>query len=126
MTCIASGSPQPTLQWFKDGAPLVDETGSVLVFEEVSLSSRGIYHCTATNEEGVAVSAQVVLNVLNIRQYLIPALVSFSDLEALVSQFIEQLNSQAAGIEVTGLMSSEIFIYSIELHGSPDRVSSNR
>ena len=127
MRCNATGIPQPDLQWYKEGFLLPGETGSVLVFEEVSLSDRGFYHCTATNNEGIDTSDSAVLSVTNLRQYLTPVYVSFSLSGAedfTVADLVEQLNSQAAGLEVNGLFSSVVFLYRVELFGSPVNVSS--
>ena len=60
---ILSGSPQPEIEWFKDGKPLkdshsvklaFDENHSVLTIREVKLVDEGEYMCTATNKVGTA------------------------------------------------------------------------
>lgn len=71
-SCITSGSPQPDIQWYKDGRPLSGQTSPVLMIREVTLSDRGFYHCSATNTEGTVTSAQAVLNIQGIYQFTVP------------------------------------------------------
>ncbi|MFP4261345.1 MAG: immunoglobulin domain-containing protein [Opitutales bacterium] len=61
---IASGSPEPQIQWYHDGDALPDETGSVLQLDGVTEESGGSYYAVASN--GVspdAVSDAAVLSV---------------------------------------------------------------
>lgn len=71
LTCVVSGSPQPSIQWFKDGAPLPGEVFPSFFIESVDLNDRGVYHCEATNSLGVARSAAAVINIIGIQQYTI-------------------------------------------------------
>ena len=50
LTCIASGVPQPTITWYKDDALLPDEVAPLLLIQDLSLDTRGLYMCVATNE----------------------------------------------------------------------------
>lgn len=62
LSCEATGNPQPSIQWFKDGAALDGEVSTTYVIESVDLSTRGTYYCTATNSEGTATSNPVLVN----------------------------------------------------------------
>ena len=62
-TCIVSGNPQPSITWFKDGVQIPQQMSSVLLIPEVGLSSRGTYHCMATNTQGSNMSADAYLNL---------------------------------------------------------------
>ncbi|WP_221031128.1 immunoglobulin domain-containing protein [Actomonas aquatica] len=58
-----TGSPQPTLQWYKDGQLLAEATGSSLRFSEVTLDHAGTYHVVATNSVGSVQSEPATLTV---------------------------------------------------------------
>ena len=51
LTCRATGSPTPTIHWYKDNRIIRNKNSdpSVLVFTELDLSDRGFYHCVASN-----------------------------------------------------------------------------
>ena len=73
-TVTFTGTPTPTLQWFKDSAPLAGETGATLRIPESQVSDSGTYHVVATNllaPEGVS-SNRVNLTV-NARQETAPS-----------------------------------------------------
>ena len=63
LTCIATGSPQPTIAWYKDGSEIPEEGSPFLVIEEVELSDRGVYWCTAVNTEGNTFSMFAYINI---------------------------------------------------------------
>ncbi len=50
--CPASGNPQPTLQWSKDGTDLVMEKSLYLRIQQMQIEHIGLYHCSASNQEG--------------------------------------------------------------------------
>lgn len=132
MRCIASGYPQPTIQWHKDGIPITGETSTVLIFGEVSISDRGYYHCTALNTQGRDTSASVILSVTNIRQYTVPVLTTLSgyvdattDIRTALPDFVMELNIRVAGSAVTGNIDSTVSIYAVELPGVPVPVPSS-
>ena len=65
LRCTASGNPQPTIAWYKDGREISGEISPLLVIQEVELSDRGVYHCTATNTLGTATSSEAYVNVIS-------------------------------------------------------------
>lgn len=60
----ASGTPAPTFQWTKDGAPLAGATQSQLVIAAVLPADAGNYAVVATNSSGTATSNVAQLGVL--------------------------------------------------------------
>ncbi|XP_058122734.1 protein sax-3-like [Anopheles ziemanni] len=80
LNCKAEGIPQPTIQWYKDGAPLKILQGSHrialpaggLFFLKVVNSRResdaGVYWCQARNENGIARSRNATLQVAVLRE----------------------------------------------------------
>ena len=75
LTCVASGSPQPTIQWYKDNALLQGEVFPSYVIQSVELNDRGVYHCEATNDLGTVRSQTAVVNILGIQQYVVELLI---------------------------------------------------
>ena len=63
LTCIASGSPQPTIQWYKNEKEIDGEGSPFLVIDEVQFLDRGIYYCIATNTQGTASSDYAYINI---------------------------------------------------------------
>ena len=133
-TCVASGSPQPRIQWYKDGSPLASEMSQILVIEAADVSDRGIFYCTATNTEGVATSTSAVLNIAGIQQYVVPVLIPipgssrFQNFEngnnspqliAALLSFVMDLNERGAGLRVVGPGSIGVYVYSIEGNRNP-------
>ena len=72
LTCSLKGTPQPTIQWIKDGKPLktskrvkdeFDGEVTSVVFSQVDLDDEGDYKCVAQNELGSAsCSAELLVN----------------------------------------------------------------
>lgn len=62
-----SGTPPPSLSWFRDGHPLSTPAPepSCLWLRDCSVSDAGVYSCSAHNERGQA-SCQAVLTVLEV------------------------------------------------------------
>lgn len=60
----ATGSPTPTYQWRKGGAPLAGQTGASLPFAPAQAADEGTYDVVVTNSEGSVTSsaAQVTVN----------------------------------------------------------------
>ncbi|XP_061104519.1 myelin-associated glycoprotein isoform X1 [Conger conger] len=58
--CVTQGNPPPTLTWLKDGVlvgTITAEEESVLVLEDLTPQSDGLYRCLAENEHGRASSS---------------------------------------------------------------------
>ena len=62
-TLTASGSPTPTLQWQRNGAPLAGETAPSLTLTNLQSSDAASYTCVATNSAGSATSSAATLTV---------------------------------------------------------------
>lgn len=62
LSVIATGTPDPTYQWYKDGDAIVGETTDTLSLT-ISESSDGSYTCTVTNVGGTDTSDPIVLTV---------------------------------------------------------------
>lgn len=62
LSCIISGYPEPTVEWFKDGGQIIDITQTYsnrcakLVIEKTSEHTSGTYKCIAKNVSGIAES----------------------------------------------------------------------
>ena len=69
LTCRATGSPTPSILWYKDNRLIINTNpdSSVLLFTEMSLSDRGFYHCVAVNvidgKNVSVVSSTILLNI---------------------------------------------------------------
>ena len=69
LTCRATGSPTPSIHWYKDNKLIINKNTdpSVLVFTELTLNDRGFYRCEARNiidGKNVSVlSSTVLLNI---------------------------------------------------------------
>lgn len=59
----ASGSPTPTIQWFRNGVAIAGWTGATLTLEGLSSNDSGTYTAVATNAAGSATSAAATLTV---------------------------------------------------------------
>ena len=71
LSCVVSGSPQPSVQWYKDNAPLSGQVYPFYFIQSVELDDRGVYHCEGVNSEGSVVSNPAVLNILGVQQYVV-------------------------------------------------------
>jgi hypothetical protein len=60
-TAQVSAIPGATLQWHKDGAPIVGGTSSVLFINSATASDVGVYSVTAKNDLGLTKSAEAPL-----------------------------------------------------------------
>ena len=69
LTCKATGSPLPTILWYKDNVLIPNDNTdvSVLLFPELDLNDRGFYHCEAgsiINGNSMSViSSRALLNI---------------------------------------------------------------
>ncbi|KAG8545857.1 hypothetical protein GDO81_020193, partial [Engystomops pustulosus] len=62
LECDVSGTPPPTVTWWKDGVQ-VEAQGSTLQIAALSIDDEGVYTCVAANEAGEG-RQDVLLNVL--------------------------------------------------------------
>lgn len=63
LTATASGTPEPTFQWYKGGGLLTGQTGSTLKLSNVGYADAGDYIVVATNCAGAATSTVAVVVV---------------------------------------------------------------
>lgn len=74
LTCIATGTPEPSITWYKDGTLLPNQQLPFLLIPELQLQDRGLYHCEASNQirfendpdtlhQRMAISREVVVNI---------------------------------------------------------------
>jgi hypothetical protein len=64
LSVAASGRPEPSYQWYRDGLPLPGETAAVLSLPTVQPGEAGTYHAVARNAGGSATSAAAVLTIM--------------------------------------------------------------
>lgn len=64
ISCLATGVPAPTYQWFFNGVELEGETFPYYIIFSVAPENRGVYYCTATNkaESVTADEAQITID----------------------------------------------------------------
>lgn len=68
LSCNASGDPQPTFQWYKDGIKMIESDGidpslPELVLKDALAQDEAWYYCEATNVAGTARSNRAILKV---------------------------------------------------------------
>ena len=64
--CQVTGSPQPSVDWFKDDVTLPGEKSQLLFIPSVGISDRGKYYCKAVNTLGTATSDTGYLGIYGI------------------------------------------------------------
>ena len=64
LTATASGTPAPTYQWLRNGAPIAGATNAVFTRTNVQLFDAGTYQLVATNSAGSATSNGAVVTVV--------------------------------------------------------------
>ena len=65
LSVVATGNPDPTFQWKKDGADLAGETDPSLALSDVALSDAGSYTVVVTNPKGSVSSNAAEVAVTN-------------------------------------------------------------
>jgi uncharacterized delta-60 repeat protein len=65
LSVVASGSPTPTLQWYRNNVLIPGQTASSLTLNNAQLSNAGSYHCIATAGSFVDPSAAAELVVVD-------------------------------------------------------------
>ena len=63
LKCIVSGYPQPDITWFKDGHEVEGVKSQTYFIEELTLESRGLYKCFASNELGNVTSGNIYVKI---------------------------------------------------------------
>ncbi len=71
LTCLVTGSPDPLIAWFKDGEQIANARLQYYYIPSVTPDDRGNYRCTASNEIDVATSAEALLQLSGVREYLV-------------------------------------------------------
>ena len=77
LTCKATGSPIPTILWYKDDVLIPNDNSdpSVLLFSELDLTDRGFYHCEARSiidgKIVFVVSSKVLLNITGMKDFIL-------------------------------------------------------
>lgn len=64
LSVVASGKPEPTFQWLKNGVPMAGATLAKLSWPAINRADAGTYTVVCTNEKGAVTSAPAVVNVL--------------------------------------------------------------
>ena len=128
LSCIASGNTQPRIQWYKDGVQLHERAGNILLFEEVQVSDRGFYHCTATNAVDEVTSDIAIISLTDIVQYVVPLEITipgtgrFQDLtnasdsviQSAIMDFVNDLNGLGQTVVIFEDSAESLAIYQIE------------
>ena len=63
LSAAASGSPTPTFQWLKDGAPIAGATSATLSLSSITKNDAGAYSVRISNVAGNAVSSAANLTI---------------------------------------------------------------
>jgi hypothetical protein len=64
LSAVATGSPSPHYQWYKDGTLVGGATNATLALTGITLADAGTYQAVATNSEGSATSSGAILTVV--------------------------------------------------------------
>ncbi len=66
LTVTATGTPEPTYQWRKDGSDIIDATSASLAFTAITLGDAATYSVVVSNAAGEVTSADAVVSVIEI------------------------------------------------------------
>ena len=89
LDCDVSGSPPPVISWYRrppgsqDAMLLPNESSTELRYPQPEPHLEGWYHCEAVSQEGMVLSRQAYVHILNssVVQFAVPAVVTFSERE---------------------------------------------
>lgn len=95
LKCIVSGYPQPDITWYKDDQIIEGIKTQTYFIEELTLDSRGVYKCAASNELGNVSSMNIYVKIRGIvitnTLYLhFPGLVQYKVELNFTKQFLQQ------------------------------------
>ena len=63
LSVVVGGYPQPSLQWYRNEEIIDGAITSVHVIPELTLDTRGLYYCSASNSLGKNESAKVYVKI---------------------------------------------------------------
>ena len=69
ITCEATGNPEPTYYWYKDGILSYKDTASELSISEAKPSDRGYYYCEARNDGGNSTSKSGLVLIQGLKAF---------------------------------------------------------
>ena len=64
LTCTITGTPTPSITWFKDGRIVEGAIFQYFYIPSVRPADRGYYECEAKNSEDTVQSASVLLQII--------------------------------------------------------------
>lgn len=123
-TVAVTGSPAPSVQWYKDGVTLAGATSTTLTLSNVALSAAGTYSVVATNSAGSVTSNSASLSVsgsaptftLQPASQVINAGQTFTLTVAVSGSPAPTLQWKKDGVAITGATSSSLNV--VDLAGS--------
>ena len=63
LSCVATGYPQPVITWYKDDERIDNAITPFYIIEALTLDTRGLYSCSASNEEGMDESDKAYIKI---------------------------------------------------------------
>uniref|UniRef100_A0A8C1K3P7 Hemicentin-1 n=1 Tax=Cyprinus carpio TaxID=7962 RepID=A0A8C1K3P7_CYPCA len=104
LQCVVSGTPPPTVTWYKDGRPLTSAAGvkilsrgQVLEIDRAQVSDAGLYKCVAIN---VAGSTELTYSL---QVYVPPSISSKGGMITVVVNDPVRLECEASGVPVPAI-----------------------
>jgi len=134
LSALASGTPDPAYQWFKDGSPILDATNANYVILQMMESDQGSYFAQVTNILGSVTTRTAIVTYTSdsnaptvVRAF---ANATFTELRVEFSEVVETTGGQdgfnytiSGGIEVSGdgvLTNGRTVILALSSPLSPD------